>query len=106
MKWVKQGRIFNPDKVLPQGMSASLMPISKVIDDDKGVIRVYFSPRDLKNRSEVHFFDFNQDLYGKHLTVALLYFLRDEHKFDGVPSLVQQLKKDEDSARNYIKTLD
>lgn len=55
---------------------------------------------------EVHFFDFNQDLYGKHLTVALLYFLRDEHKFDAVSSLVQQLKKDEETARNYIKTLD
>ena len=54
---------------------------------------------------EVHFFDFNQDLYGKHLTVALLYFLRDEHKFDAVSSLVQQLKKDEETARNYIKTL-
>lgn len=55
---------------------------------------------------EVHFFDFNQDLYGKHLTIALLYFLRDEHKFDAVSSLVQQLKKDEETARNYIKNLD
>ena len=63
MKWVKQGRIFNPDKVLPEGISASLMPISKVIDDDKGVIRIYFSPRDLKNRSEVHFFDFDLKNY-------------------------------------------
>ncbi|EAR13641.1 riboflavin biosynthesis protein RibF [Polaribacter irgensii 23-P] len=52
---------------------------------------------------EVHFFDFNQDLYGKHLTVELLYFLRDEHKFDAIPLLIAQLKKDEDTARDYIK---
>jgi riboflavin kinase/FMN adenylyltransferase len=52
---------------------------------------------------EVHFFDFNQDLYGKNLTVELLYFLRDEHKFDSVDSLILQLKEDEDTARKYIK---
>jgi riboflavin kinase/FMN adenylyltransferase len=54
---------------------------------------------------EVHFFDFSQDLYGKHLTISLLYFLRDEHKFDAISSLVLQLKKDEETARNYIKNL-
>lgn len=53
---------------------------------------------------EVHFFDFNQDLYNKNLTIELLYFLRDEHKFDSIESLIIQLKKDEETARNYIKT--
>lgn len=52
---------------------------------------------------EVHFFDFNQNLYGKSLTVELIYFLRDEHKFDTVASLIFQLKKDEETSRAYIK---
>ena len=52
---------------------------------------------------EVHFFDFNEDLYGKNITVELIYFLRDEHKFDSVDSLVLQLKEDENTAREYIK---
>lgn len=52
---------------------------------------------------EVHFFDFNQDLYDKYLTVELLYFLRDEEKFDSVDLLIHQLKKDEETARYYIK---
>lgn len=51
---------------------------------------------------EVHFFDFNKDLYHKNLTVELLYFLRDEHKFESIEELIQQLKKDEQTARNYI----
>lgn len=51
---------------------------------------------------EVHFFDFNQDLYNQNLTIELMYFLRDEHKFDSIDSLVHQLKKDEETARNYI----
>ena len=52
---------------------------------------------------EVHFFDFNQDLYHQNLRIELLYFLRDEQKFDSVELLVHQLKKDEQTARDYIK---
>ena len=51
---------------------------------------------------EVHFFDFNQDLYEQNLTVELLYFLRDEHKFDSVEHLISQLQKDEIQARDFI----
>jgi len=52
---------------------------------------------------EVHFFDFNQDLYHQNLTIELLYFLRDEQKFDSLDLLIHQLKKDEETARDYIK---
>lgn len=52
---------------------------------------------------EVHFFDFNKDLYHQSLTVELIYFLRDEHKFNSIDSLIHQLKIDENTARNYIK---
>ena len=52
---------------------------------------------------EVHFFDFNQNLYDRNLTIELIYFLRDEEKFDSVEILIQQLKKDEKTARDYIK---
>ncbi|APZ45661.1 riboflavin biosynthesis protein RibF [Polaribacter reichenbachii] len=52
---------------------------------------------------EVHFLDFNQDLYDKNLTIELIYFLRDEQKFDSIDLLIEQLKKDEETARNYIK---
>jgi riboflavin kinase/FMN adenylyltransferase len=52
---------------------------------------------------EVHFFDFNKDLYHQNLTIELLYFLRDEQKFDSLDLLIDQLKKDELIARDYIK---
>jgi len=51
----------------------------------------------------VHFFDFNTNLYDTFLTIELLFFLRDEHKFDTVESLIVQLKKDEKIARDYLK---
>ena len=54
---------------------------------------------------EVHFFDFNQDLYQKELTIELLYFLRDEHKFNSVDDLIIQLKVDKENSLNYINTI-
>ncbi|WP_144895929.1 bifunctional riboflavin kinase/FAD synthetase [Lutibacter sp. Hel_I_33_5] len=52
---------------------------------------------------EVHFFNFNNDLYDTKLTIELLYFLRDEQKFDSIDTLVQQLKKDQESSLDFIK---
>ena len=52
---------------------------------------------------EVHFFDFERDLYGENLKIELIYFLRDEYKFDSLDSLILQLKEDEQTSRNYIQ---
>jgi len=52
---------------------------------------------------EVHFFDFNQNVYHQKITIETLYFLREEQKFDSVKILIHQLKKDEEIARTYIK---
>ncbi|MCL7762059.1 bifunctional riboflavin kinase/FAD synthetase [Polaribacter sp. Z014] len=51
---------------------------------------------------EVHYFDFNQDLYNQNLTIELLHFLRDENKFSSIDTLIVQIKKDEQTARDYI----
>ena len=52
---------------------------------------------------EVHFFDFQNDLYNQNLTVDILYFLRDEEKFESVGKLISQLNKDKKIALNYIQ---
>jgi len=54
---------------------------------------------------EVHFFDFNQDLYGKTITVEFIDWLRDEHKFDSLEHLQIQLSKDKTKARKIISNL-
>ena len=50
---------------------------------------------------EVHLFDFNEDIYGKHLTVEFLTFIRGEKKFDTFSLLVEQIKKDIHISKNY-----
>lgn len=53
---------------------------------------------------EVHFLDFKDNLYKEILTIELLYFVRDEEKFESIAALTKQIKKDETAARNYITT--
>ena len=45
---------------------------------------------------EVHILKFNQEIYGKKITVELLDFIREERKFASVEELKQQIKKDVD----------
>ncbi len=51
---------------------------------------------------EAHLFDFDGDLYGQHLRVALVDYLRAEKKFDGLDSLKQQIADDSARARDIL----
>jgi riboflavin kinase/FMN adenylyltransferase len=51
---------------------------------------------------EVHLFDFAEDLYAKHLRVALVEFLRPEMKFDGLEALKAQIGQDGRDARKLL----
>ncbi|GAB5535147.1 MAG: bifunctional riboflavin kinase/FAD synthetase [Rubricoccaceae bacterium] len=54
---------------------------------------------------EVHLFDFDQDLYGRTVRVAVLERLRDELKFGGVDALVAQLHEDRRQAERVLAGL-
>ncbi|MFQ5774761.1 MAG: bifunctional riboflavin kinase/FAD synthetase [Kiloniellaceae bacterium] len=48
---------------------------------------------------EVHLFDTDQDLYGQHMRVALVDYLRPEWKFDGLEAMKEQMVEDDRRAR-------
>jgi riboflavin kinase/FMN adenylyltransferase len=54
---------------------------------------------------ETYVFDFKGDLYGQHLSVALVDFLRPELKFDGLPALIAQMDADCARARTILAAL-
>ncbi|MGQ0664052.1 MAG: bifunctional riboflavin kinase/FAD synthetase [Pseudomonadota bacterium] len=56
----------------------------------------------LEPRLEVHLFDFSGDLYGRHLRVALIDFLRPERKFAGPQALADQIGRDCEAARRAL----
>lgn len=52
---------------------------------------------------EVHFFDFNQDIYDASLRISLHHRLRFEQKFAGIDALREQLGRDRIAAKEYFK---
>ena len=50
---------------------------------------------------EAHLFEFNQDIYGKELTVEFLTFIREEKKFDNFALLAEQIQKDIQLVKAY-----
>lgn len=54
---------------------------------------------------EVHFFDFEGNLYGQKITIALLKRIRSEEKFESFEALKDQLMTDKETALSFISKL-
>jgi riboflavin kinase/FMN adenylyltransferase len=64
-------------------------------------MRPTFGGSDL--RLEVHLFGFAGDLYGRHLRVALVDYIRPERKFAGLEALKAQIAADAAQARAILR---
>ena len=51
---------------------------------------------------EVNLFDFDGDLYGKHIHVRFIDRIRDEEKFNGLDALKAQLEQDREKAKQIL----
>ncbi|MBR2548260.1 MAG: bifunctional riboflavin kinase/FAD synthetase [Eubacterium sp.] len=51
---------------------------------------------------ETHIFDFDKELYGKHITVEFLKKMRDEQKFDSLEVLSAQIVSDCEAAKEWF----
>ena len=54
---------------------------------------------------EIHFLNFNKNIYNKKLTIYMISRLRDEKKFNSVEDLKKQLELDKVSTLSYIESL-
>ena len=72
-----------------------------------GMMNIGFNPtvQGEKRTIEVHFFDFDLDIYDRHIRVAILQRIRSEEKFESVEFLKIQLGKDKDFSIQYIQNL-
>ena len=95
--------IKEPYKLIP---SRGVYIIRTRINGDlyNGIMNIGFNPTVLGKHQtiEAHLFDFNDDLYGKKITIALIHFLREEQKFNSVEELVDQLNIDKKNAISYL----
>jgi riboflavin kinase/FMN adenylyltransferase len=89
--------LFGVYAVKLEGLAESLLP---------GVASLGVRPtvkQDGKPTLEVHLFDFDQDIYGKHVRVHFLHKIRDEMKFADVETLKAWISSDAQKAREYFK---
>ncbi len=63
-------------------------------------VRPTFEPA--KELLEAHLFDFDGDLYGRKIEVALHAYIREEKRFDGIEPLIAHMKDDEAQARHLL----
>ena len=71
------------------------------------MMNIGFNPTvDGQNQTiEIHYFDFNADLYNQKISVSMLHRIRSEQKFESVSLLKKQLEKDASTANAYINKL-
>jgi riboflavin kinase/FMN adenylyltransferase len=69
-----------------------------------GMMNIGFNPtvNGKKQSIEIHYFDFNSDLYNQKIRVSILQRIRSEQKFESVDLLKEQLKKDKKTALSLL----
>ena len=69
-----------------------------------GMMNIGFNPtvKGQNQSIEIHYFDFDADLYGQKIRVSILQRIRSEQKFESVDLLKAQLEKDKKSAHPYL----
>jgi riboflavin kinase/FMN adenylyltransferase len=72
----------------------------------QGVANVGYRPtvNGVENRLEAHLFDFDEDIYGRHVHVDFVHKIRDEVRFESLDQLKRQIASDVGSALRYFRT--
>jgi riboflavin kinase / FMN adenylyltransferase len=95
----------NPDKLVPgNGVYAVTCQLEGETRLLKGMMNVGTRPTvdGLNRMIEVNIFDFDEEIYGRHLKVWLKHHLRNEVKFSGIDALKEQLHKDKEASINFL----
>ncbi len=82
--------------------------VKSIIDGETvyGMMNIGYRPTvNGKNQTiEIHFFNFNKNLYTSKIQIQVLYFLRDEQKFGSLEELKKQLSKDKEQSLRIIES--
>lgn len=95
--------IAAPYKLIPkEGVYAVEVIIAN--ETFKGMLNIGHKPTFTENQlsTEVHIFDFDQDIYEETIQVKFISFLREEQKFDNLEALKAQLSLDKSSALKQL----
>jgi riboflavin kinase/FMN adenylyltransferase len=99
-------KVDQPYKLIPKN---GVYIVKTIIDNQTtfGMMNIGYNPTfNGKQKSiEIHFLNFNKNIYHKILTIEMIMRIRNEIKFNSVEDLKKQLEQDKLSTLNYIKSL-
>ena len=93
----------NEMAIPPDGVYANRVCIDGIWYDGVGNIGDNPTFKNQYHRCEVHVFDFDQDVYGKEVTVQFISYIRGEVKFNNLQELIDQMKVDEETAIRILR---
>jgi len=99
--------IGDPRKILPRnGVYAVTAELDGKVH--RGLMSIGVVPTFYENHPrlcEVHLFDFNEDVYGKKITVECIEWIRGEKKFTSADELVKEMDKDTIAGKNIFEKI-
>ncbi|MDO8577058.1 MAG: riboflavin kinase [Candidatus Daviesbacteria bacterium] len=94
---------INLTKNIPEGIYVSQTKVGTSIYTALTFIGQAKTFNEKSFHAETYILDFNQNIYGKWISIKLLKKIRGNKKFNSSQDLVAQMKKDEREAREYFK---
>ncbi len=101
--------IFVPEdyKLIPKN---GVYVVQAIIDEKVvyGMMNIGFNPTiedQNQQKIEVHFLDFEGDLYNATLQISIVHYIRDEQKFDSIELLTKQLQNDKKTAVDFLQQI-
>lgn len=98
-------QFFGSNKLLPP---VGVYAVTATLSDGSrhnGMMNIGYRPTidgDHRLSVEAHLFDFNGNLYGQNITIALVDYIRDERKYESLDELRTHLIHDAEEARRII----
>lgn len=123
--WAVRGKVMHGDaRGRTIGFPTANVPLGRHLEPARGVYAVRVVLEDgrvvpgvanigrrptisegVESRVEAHLFDFDEDLYGREVAVALVGYLRSERKFASFDELRGQIVRDAEAAREMLAGL-
>lgn len=94
---------------IEDGLYTGLVHIHTVVYDGKPRQSIVFIGAaetfgDKQRKAEIFILDFDENLYGLEISVEVLKKIRENKKFESQEALIEQMRHDEQVARNFFKS--
>jgi len=93
---------INLSKKIPEGIYVSKTKLNKTWHQSVTFVGAAKTFNEKRYKAETYILDFNQNIYGKWISVHLIKKIRANKKFSSAEKLIAQMKKDEQITREYF----